>query len=106
MAIKIEINKNIQNITSLKYESLNFQNTYSDPKLLEILDKIILSLKKDKNLKDEELKTALDDIKILLREIQLNKPRKGVINSIITTLGNFASIASLLDKVYPFLPKF
>lgn len=106
MAIKIEVNKNIQNINSIQAESLTFQTTTLEPKLLELIESIIMEIKNDKSLNEIKIKETIDDIKILLRELQLKNPRKGIIKSIISSLGNFSSIVAFIDKLYPFLPKF
>lgn len=74
MAIKIEVNKSIQNINSLQAESLTFQTSHLEPKLLELIESMIIEIRNDKSLTEEKLKEATGDIKILLRELQLKKP--------------------------------
>ena len=106
MAIKIEINKSIQEINSLQAESLNIQTSTLDPKLLELLNHMISKLKNDKSLNEGQVREANDDIKILLRELQIKKPRQGIIKSIVSSLGSLSSIASFVDKIHTFLPKF
>ncbi len=106
MAIKIEVNKNIQNITTLQAENLNIQPSRLDPKLLKLVDQMIGQLSMDKSLNEKKLREANDDIKILLRELQIKKPRPEIIKSLISSLANLSSIASFIDKIYPFLPKF
>ena len=106
MAIKIEVNKSIQNINSLQAESLNIQTSTLDPRLLTLVDQMINELRNDKTMNEVKLREANDDIKILLRELQLKKPRPKIIKSLISSLANLSSIASFIDKLYSFLPKF
>ena len=105
MAIKIEVNKSIKNISNIKAESLSIDITNVNYETLKIFEDITTNIKNDRTLSEADRSKILDDIKILLREIQLKKPRKNIVNTILSSLGSLSSIAALIDKVLPFLPK-
>lgn len=65
----------------------------------QLFEQIIEALQKDATLTQTQLQELLDDVKILRKELQRDRPRSGMLMDLYSMLGNTASIAAYLPQL-------
>ena len=99
---------NIVGNSDLKNVQVNTENStisISDNNIVKnYLSKAKGLLANDSKLSEEEKILASMDFDNLEHELEQVKPRAEVVNSLLNSLGSISSIASIIDRIYPYLP--
>lgn len=82
------------------------QNIYINinPQIASILEQISKVAKEDPTIDTGDQKRIEAELEIIREELSKNSPKESVLSKCFKTLENFASLASLLNKLIPFLP--
>lgn len=80
------------------------QSVVINPGLESVFKQILDTAENDEMISKKQYLHISNQLMELRKEIQSHRPKKSVIESILTNLGSTASIASLADKITPFLP--
>jgi hypothetical protein len=69
-----------------------------------IINQIIEKAETDDAISKKDYSTIIKEIEVLKCELQEQKPKKAVVERVLSNLGSVVSITSFIDKLVPFLP--
>lgn len=110
VTVNVQIDKRNATIGSITggniaVNSDSIRQTQGNPEeLSRLFNAMIQTLGRDAAIGKAECDAAVNDIGVLANELSRGRPRKSTVESLLSSLGNIASIASLVNEVYRFLP--
>lgn len=85
------------------HSSNTTQRLEPPPEIRSLLDNIEATIQSNSDISERRREEALNDMMILHSELAREKPRKPVVDTILSTLGDLSSITSLLMQLQPLL---
>ena len=110
VTVNVRIDKRQANISSITAGNVAVnsdgarQNQGNPEELSKLFNTMIQALRRDSNLDKQKQEAAVSDVGVLANELSKPEPRKPIVDTLLSSLGSLASIASLVNEVYQFLP--